>query len=172
MTSCCLKRSNLFEAYEPDEIIKREQKFRGRQKSAGPLQNGGTGAFAEIRAGWTTRVAGTEAEIGWTGGEERAERTSDGRVELAAGKFISGHRPGERAGQGRCADTAGCGVRERDCRSDELVSPGQQTICQSTRGKAKTSNAGASRIVARRGQTGEKRFERLRPANCAGQTGN
>src|SRR5712671_6077592 len=112
MTSCCLKRSNLFEAYEPDEIIKREQKFCGRQGPIGPLQNGGTGAFAEIRAGWTTRVAGAEAEIGRSDGEERAECDSDARFEFAAGKFISDRRPSDRAGQGRCADTADSRVRE------------------------------------------------------------
>jgi len=125
MTRCCLKRSNLFEAYEPDEIIKREQKFRGRQTPTGPLQNGGTGAFAEIRAGWTTRVAGAEPETRRAGREERAKRDAYGRVEFAAGKFISGRQLSDRAGRVRCADTAGCGVPERDCRSDELVSSGQ-----------------------------------------------
>jgi len=35
MTSCCLRRSNLFEAYEADEIVKHEQKFRRRRNQPG-----------------------------------------------------------------------------------------------------------------------------------------
>ena len=172
MTRCCPKRSNLFEAYEPDEIVEHEHEFRGRPKWAGSLQNGRSRAFTEIRRDGTTRVAGASTTIGSTLAKTGCERDSSDPHEFATAKICSRRSKTDGAGRDNRVGPAGRGMCECEQRSDELVSPRHPTGSQPVCGKANLFDARARRAVARRSQAGAKRFERLRPANCAGQTGN